>query len=403
MEIGIMNRTSRSILRTSATTFSRANATSLAALVLLGISLSTQVALAGKPLPPPPPPPPAVYYDVNELGFGSANSMNEVGIIVGNDNGHAFRYDLLSGGVNLNNLAATWIDLAVSPSQTATGWIANRADGINNSGVIVGRAKHVSGATRLYQFDRSVNQFKLLPGPQSTIPSDGSTSYFGARINDSGIICSAAGVGMFVYTPTVEGSYTWENLWDTFGISIPARQVAINNAGTIVGWYTSGTGSSTIWTAFRITPAINGYTFPPEQFPGYRFRNVSNGWICGDRQAVYQGRKVTQAGGAMRLPDYGTANSIQLLTGGWAADVNDIGDACINDGILSMGGGATLQIDQLIAPASKGFWDALPSKHLTAITNRDLTTGFGYISCYSADFSTTTPVYRCILLTPRKP
>lgn len=115
---------------------------------------------------------------------------------------------------------------------------------------------------------------KLLPGPPSTIPSDNGSNYFGAKINDAGVICAAAGIGMFVYTPTDEGAYTWENLWDTFDISIPARQVAINNAGMIAGWYSSGTSSNTTWTAFRITSNANVHTFEP--FSGYEVNCFTN-------------------------------------------------------------------------------------------------------------------------------
>ena len=120
----------------------------LLGILLLGLSMTIQVALAGKPgNPPPPPPPPPVQYRLtwldSEWAVGSsAFDVNNLGTVVGkataiDGQDRAFRY--AAGFMeDLNDLGAVWTNLG---SGGDDGWVALSANKINNFGQIVGRAK----------------------------------------------------------------------------------------------------------------------------------------------------------------------------------------------------------------------------------------------------------------------
>lgn len=251
----------------------------------------------------------------------------------------------------------------------STDWIAVQANGINLLGEIVGIAQNSIGTTRAFHYDPNTKLIKLLPGPIST-----SSSYFGPKINDLGVICTTdAGFGVAVYTPN-GASYFREDL------AVPANQVVINNSnGVIAGWY----NSSSTHTAFRIVPNLGVYTSATiSQFPGHRFIGISDAWICGDRDPSGNKKR-----GANRLPEYGFTSDVQFLQeNGWAADVNvkPVGETGGGDVLISLTGvlyrnEVQLTISNLIDPVDKALWDANPNRVYRSISNRDSTTGFGLI------------------------
>lgn len=333
------------------------------------------------------------YYYVNVLGNGSAQAMNDSGIIVGwslvNGGPNATMYYLGGGGEININIGATWVDL--DDNSATTDWTAIYAYGINNNLETVGIAtNNLTGATRAFHFDLLSRVFKLLPGP---IYYD--SNYFGPSINDNAIICTTNAGYAVVYTPDGLSSYVRETL------PTSANYVRINNAGVIAGW-SNGNGSGRF--AFRAFPNL-GYPNAPyanaqiDTFLDYDFRGISDGvgtipaQICGRKNNGFPKGTVP-----VRLNAYDPTPNIQLLSSStneipW--DVNDSGDVLLFGGDGLYKDGVKLNINDLIAPADKLTWDAYPSRLYRSISNRNSTTGSGLIGLGASS--------KAILLTPYKP
>ena len=350
-------------------------ATLLLGALLLGLSTIDSVAHAGKPIPPPP-----VYYDVVDLGEGTPHEMNDAGIMVGHShfNDHAYRFDLLTGRVDLN-VGATWVDLR--DSSNPTDWIAVDATGINNSGEIVGYAQNTLGETRAYYFD-GISSFRLLPGPAFT------GSQVTLKINDLGTICAADGnASVIVYSPDL----TTHAIVVT---PIVAAVVDINNDGVVIA-----TNNAQDPTSVRFVLGVSGFT----TFPHCALRHMSDEYICGVRAASGKVK-----GGPIRLAVNGTLSAVQPLTStnypmsAWAGGVNNNGDVVINATLVLYKDGVSLRINDLIAPSSRTFWAAHDYMWPSDISERiafSATEGFGMMGFQGVSGG----ISKAILLIPRKP
>ena len=377
-----MRRLSRSDSNKRGTRFGQVantlGATLLLGALLLGLSTTVPVAHAGKPVPPPP-----VYYDVLDLGEGSPHEMNDAGIMVGHShlNGHAYRFDWLTGRVDLND-GATWVDLEVG-NLSPTGWTAVDATDINNLGEIVGYAQNTLGETRAYYFDGR-SSFKLLPGPAFT------GSRVTLKINDGGTICAAEGYANVMVFSLILNTYARVDI----PLSIVAGVVDINNDGVIVA-----TNNAQDPTSVRFVLGVSGYT----TFPHCALRHMSDTYICGVRAASGKVK-----GGPIRLPVNGMLSAVQPLTStnypmsAWAGGVNNAGDVVINALLVLYKDGVSLKINDLIAPESRAFWFAHDFMWPSGISNRiaiSATEGYGLIGFQGVSGG----ISSAILLLPRKP
>lgn len=211
--------------------------------------------VAAKPAPPPPPPP--VYYVVTWLGtFGGAHSgafdINNRGTVVGYadnllEEERAFvcltEADPRLPSVPLNTL----IDLNTLGEFDSPGWIAQRAEGINDLGQIVGWAR-ASGWMRGFVFDPTVvvdpdvdrPRFILLPGPPAgpyAGPPDGPYGTRAIKINNVGEV-----VGDSARIPDGTWSHVFRfNIysaeWTEWSNGPTGWAVQINDAGQILTDY----------------------------------------------------------------------------------------------------------------------------------------------------------------------
>ncbi len=147
------------------------------AVAAAAIAMATAGVNAKKPTTPPPPEPgpvPIEYQltwidagDPSIRSFG-AYDFNSAGVVVGRASyldGHrqAFRWSKSSGFQLLDDLSASWVDLADS-SSPAPGWTTVTATGINEAGQIAGYASKEGEYSRMFLYTDSTG-FSLLPSP----------------------------------------------------------------------------------------------------------------------------------------------------------------------------------------------------------------------------------------------
>lgn len=424
-----MNRTSRSELWPFARTFGRAAATRLGALVqigvLLGIALSTQVALAGKPLPPPPPPPvpppppnathlPDISYVLTWLPVGvRASDINNLGDVVGSksDNAYAFDSSNPSSSIDLNALGAPWYDLnATTPNTLSTGWkTIFHLYGINDNGDIVGTATKRKSKQRVFVLENAFNRDSR-PRRFLLLPSRSDANYQAWDINNYGVVVAGendSDRGVIRYVPDKLG---WPYYTTTLAIpDTGLSNVAINDFGVIVDRNNIGSTAS----SWRLLPGAgpNG-TDQIDFFPGVELLAISNNYISGRSSNVI-------AAGPMRWPELGSIYDDPAI---WPNDrrswgVNDRGDttfdALVNgysrgylysDAInpdtgekYGNNGNGILPLDQLVVTDNTDWWTK--NTVLSGINN-NYVSGFGQVCGTVSDTPYNIDTVRGFVLTP---
>jgi len=164
----------------------------------------------------------AVDYTFTSIDFPGGipselflHDINDTGQIVGTT------YDDTGSVSFLREPNGTFVDI------TESNWVASSANGINNSGQIVGHLNFGFGDVHgfLRETDGTIIQIDV-PG----------TSTENARgINDSGQIVGTAGGNWFGFLRDIDGTYTEFNLFPD-----PAEPYAINNSGQVVGQSSTG-------------------------------------------------------------------------------------------------------------------------------------------------------------------
>ena len=277
----------------------------------------------------------------------SATDVNDSGVVVGYARPEGFVFvpeDLRAwvyiGSANVIDgvddvldltdiIGDNWTDLdAEEDAETATGWIALRADGINENGEIVG--------TAFNEFTLEERAFLLIDGalgPEALLlPQVGVGNMVGAAVNDLGWVVgggndSGDGRSTILYNPLTgyEGEDLGFPIWANWGAEI-------NNAGVIV---TNGSSA-----AYRYTPGENGVDDIVEAFPDHSFYGINNGnivvpaMICGARDR--KRGKVGYEGGTIRLSEFHVfGDPVEILFGDRRyfqfPDINDDGDVCSSD------------------------------------------------------------------------
>jgi probable HAF family extracellular repeat protein len=216
-------------------------------------------------------------FTAYDLGPGMAYGINDSGVVVGQSgSGYAFSY---SGGV-MSDLGSGWTAFGINDSGTIVGGTADIqigyaviysggvltdignlgsygafgscAYGINNSGTVVGGNSGGGG------FSYSAGMINYIGGPSASAINNSGTivggGMWGGGFIYSGGVMTTPNIGT-IYSindsGTVVGGYSGINGQYAFSYSLgvtsvlplgswgPAAATAINNAGTIAGYYTT--------------------------------------------------------------------------------------------------------------------------------------------------------------------
>lgn len=247
----------------------------------------------------------SIYPKVRVVKMNNFGTIAAIAYTADNNSSRAIMY--LNGSsvvVDLNFLTTVWTELA--SGAPVSGWTATYAYGINDNGVIVGRALN-AGVERAFILDTAISQpqFKLMPSPWFEATS----------INNMGVVIGMAGTTGAVYTP-------WDQKTVNLGFPTQGGLSDINDRGFIV----NAQGIIKEPTPLTTVPYTYTYTTgATKQIANHGFQGINESNVISGQSARWLNKSKVEFDAITY--DYNAASETLVQeSGSYVWGINDSGD-----------------------------------------------------------------------------